>query len=70
LAPALTETRREGKDIMEHEHTNGPATDADPFWEQVEEAERAARAAVEANPLRALGAAVLVGYLAPRVLSR
>jgi hypothetical protein len=55
---------------MEHEHTNGPATDADPFWEQVEEAERAARAAVEANPLLALGAALLVGYLAARVLSR
>jgi hypothetical protein len=55
---------------MEHERTNGAATDAGPFWEQVEEAERAARAAVEANPLLSLGAALVVGYLAARVLSR
>jgi hypothetical protein len=55
---------------MDAEHTEGLAEDANAFWEQVEDAERVARAAVEANPLLSLGAALLVGYLAARVLSR
>jgi len=55
---------------MEQEHTDGPSTDAGPFWEQIEDAERVARAAVETYPLLSLGAAVLVGYLAARALSR
>jgi hypothetical protein len=55
---------------MDADHTEDLATDATAFWEQVEDAERVARATVEANPLLSLGAAVLVGYLAARVLSR
>jgi len=55
---------------MEHAQTNRASTDSDPFWDQIEEAEQAARAAVEANPLLSLGAAVVVGYLLARALSR